>query len=69
MKEDLIKYRGQLKYLSEKYKTIVILIDSYINRIDDNTAEILEEGYNEFVKQRDKDLLKELEFFIKEVMK
>lgn len=70
MKEDLVKYRGQLKYISEKYKTVLKLIDNYISRIDDNTADVMSEDYYEnVVKSRDRDLLQEVEYLIKEVSK
>lgn len=70
MKEDLIKYRGQLKFINEKYMSVIKLIDGYIQRIDDNTADIMSGDYYEkVVKKRDKDLLKEVECLIKEVSK
>lgn len=67
MKEDLVKYRGQLKYISEKYKTVLKLIDNYISRIDDNTNDVMDAEYYKIIKQRDKDLLQEVKHLIEEV--
>lgn len=67
-KDELAKYKGQLKYISEKYKSVLKLIDSYISRIDDNTATVMSKDYYEkVIKERDKDLLQEVKFLIKEL--
>lgn len=59
--ETLIKYRGQLKYIKEKYMKEIDLIDKYLSRLE---SEILKEKdaiTYETEKEYNKDLIIELD--------
>lgn len=65
--QQLIQYRGQLKYLKGKYLKRLNLIDDYISRIDTETAKEKEEQLYEYEKEQNKDLIIELETFFKDL--
>ena len=67
MKDELIKYRGKLKFIRKKYVLLFELIDDYIKRIDENTAKDKDATYAELEKETNKDLLQEVENLIKEL--
>lgn len=67
MKDELIKYRGKLKFIRKKYVLLFDLIDYYIKRIDENTAKDKDATYAELEKETNKDLLQEVENLIKEL--
>ncbi len=67
MKDELIKYRGKLKFIRKKYVLLFDLIDDYIKRIDENTAKDKDATYAELEKETNKDLLQEVENLIKEL--
>lgn len=41
--ETLIKYRGQLKYIKNKYQKNIELIENYISRIENETSKVKDE--------------------------
>ena len=59
--ELLIKYRGQLKYIKEKYINIIKLIDKYISRVESATSKIQDAETYEKEKEYNKDLIIELD--------
>lgn len=65
--QQLIQYRGQLKYLKGKYVKMLNLIDDYISRIDAETAKEKDEQLYEYEKEQNKDLIIELETFFKDL--
>lgn len=65
--QQLIHYRGQLKYLKGKYVKWLNLIDDYISRIDTETAKEKDEQLYEYEKELNKDLIIELETFFKDL--
>ncbi len=65
--QQLIQYRGQLKYLKGKCIKMLNLIDDYISRIDTETAKEKDEQLYEYEKELNKDLIIELETFFKDL--
>lgn len=59
--ELLIKYRGQLKYIKEKYINRIELIDKYISRVESETSKVKDETTYEKEKEYNKDLIIELD--------
>lgn len=59
--EILIKYRGQLKYIKEKYIKKVDLIDKYLLRLERETFKTKDSQTYEEEKEYNKDLVIELD--------
>ena len=59
--ELLIKYRGQLKYIKEKYINRIELIDKYISRAESETSKVKDATTYEKEKEYNKDLIIELD--------
>ena len=59
--ELLIKYRGQLKYIKEKYIKKIDLIDKYLSRLENATAKEKEAKAYQNEKEYNKDLVIELD--------
>ena len=66
-REKLIEYRGYLKFQKEKNLKYIDLIDFYIQRIDENTAEVKDSDRAEIEEKYNKDLLKEVECLIEDI--
>lgn len=66
-KEQLIMYRGQLKYLREKYVMRLNLIKNYISRIETETAITKDENTYLQEKEQNKDLIIEVGTFLKDL--
>lgn len=60
-KEEIIEYRGQLKYIKEKYINRIELIDKYISRLESETSKVKDETTYEKEKEYNKDLIIELD--------
>lgn len=59
--ETLIKYRGQLKYIKEKYMKRIDLIDKYLSRLESETLKEKDAITYEKEKEYNKDLIIELD--------
>lgn len=59
--ELLIKYRGQLKYIKEKYIKEIDLIDKYLSRLENATAKVKNAQTYQNEKEYNKDLAIELD--------
>lgn len=59
--ELLIKYRGQLKYIKEKYIKKIELIDKYLSRLESKTSKIKNAQTYQNEKEYNKDLVIELD--------
>lgn len=59
--EILIKYRGQLKYIKNKYQKNMELIEKYISRIENETSKVKDKTTYEKEKEYNKDLIIELD--------
>lgn len=59
--ELLIKYRGQLKYIKEKYINRIELIDKYISRVESETSKVKDAQTYQKEKEYNKDLVIELD--------
>ena len=66
-KERLIEYRGYLKFQKEKNLKYIDLINFYIQRIDENTAEIKDAIRADEEEKYNIDLLKEVECLIEDI--
>lgn len=59
--EILIKYRGQLKYIKEKYIKEIELIDKYLSRLESETSKVKNAQTYQNEKEYNKDLVIELD--------
>ena len=59
--ETLIKYRGQLKYIKEKYIKRINLIDKYLSRLESETLKEKDARTYKEEKEYNKDLIIELD--------
>lgn len=59
--ETLIKYRGRLKYIKEKYMKGIDLIDKYLSRLESETLKEKDARTYEKEKEYNKDLIIELD--------
>lgn len=59
--ETLIRYRGQLKYIKEKYIKKVDLIDKYLLRLERETFKTKDSQTYEEEKEYNKDLVIEVD--------
>ena len=59
--ELLIKYRGQLKYIKEKYIKEIELIDKYLSRLESETSKVKNAQSYQNEKEYNKDLVIELD--------